>query len=69
MQNRRLSLVESLTNTFSGLGISFIIQLILFPLMNIPVRIEQNVVITLVFTAASITRGYVVRRIFNRSKR
>jgi len=65
MQSRKVSLIESLTNTFSGLGISFIIQLILFPLMNIPVRIEQNIIITFVFTLASILRGYIVRRLFN----
>ena len=66
MQRQRDSLFESLTNTFSGLIISFIIQLILFPIMNIPVRIEQNIIITLVFTLNSIGRGYIVRRIFNK---
>lgn len=66
MQNRKKSLIESLTNTFSGLAISFIIQLILFPMLNIPVRLEQNIIITFVFTIASIIRGYAVRRLFNR---
>lgn len=68
VQTRKLSLIESLTNTFSGLLISFIIQLILYPIMNIPVRLEQNIIITLVFTGASIGRGYLVRRIFNAFK-
>lgn len=66
MQKRATSLFESLTNTFSGLLISFLIQLIIYPIMNIPVRIEQNIIITLVFTGASIGRGYIVRRIFNK---
>jgi hypothetical protein len=66
MQNRKTSFVESLTNTFVGMGISFLIQLILFPLMGIPVRIEQNIIIMLVFTGASIGRVYIIRRIFNR---
>ena len=66
MQTRRRSLTESLVNTFTGMGVSFIIQLTLFPLMNIPVRLEQNILITIVFTVASIGRGYVVRRIFNK---
>jgi hypothetical protein len=69
MQPRRLSLIESVTSTLAGLVVSFIIQLIIYPVMNIPVRIEQNVVITLVFTGASVLRGYVIRRIFNRAKR
>jgi hypothetical protein len=65
MQNRRISLIESLTNTFTGMGISFLIQLFLFPLMGIPVTIHQNIIITGVFTIASIGRGYIVRRVFN----
>ena len=66
MQNRKLSLIESLTNTFTGLFTSFIIQIIIYPVLNIPVRIEQNIIITLVFTGTSIGRGYIVRRIFNK---
>jgi len=65
MQPRKHSLIESVTNTLAGLVISFIIQLVIYPAMGIPVRLEQNVVITLVFTGASILRGYIVRRIFN----
>jgi putative Mn2+ efflux pump MntP len=68
MQTRQKSLIESLTNTFTGMGISFLIQLILFPLMNIPVNIHQNIIITFVFTIASIIRGYFIRRIFNRKQ-
>ena len=66
MQKKRLSLIESLTNTFTGLLVSFGIQLIIYPALNIPVRIEQNIIITLIFTLASILRGYIVRRIFNK---
>jgi uncharacterized membrane protein (DUF485 family) len=65
-QSKNKSLIETLTQTFSGLVFSFIIQLILYPLMGIPVTIGQNVIITTVFVLASIVRGYVVRRIFNR---
>lgn len=68
MQNKKFSLLEAITNTLLGLVISFIIQLIIYPIMNIPVRIEQNIIITLVFTFASIARGYILRRIFNSIK-
>lgn len=68
MQSRRHSAIESVTNTLTGLVVSFIIQLIIYPIMDIPVRLSQNVIITFVFTIASILRGYVVRRIFNRVK-
>jgi len=66
MQPKRYSFIESLTNTFTGLLVSFGIQLMIYPILNIPVRLEQNIIITLVFTFASICRGYVVRRIFNK---
>jgi hypothetical protein len=65
-QNRKTSLKEAITNTMSGFVISFLIQIILFPIMGIPVRFEQNIIITLVFTVAGIARGYTVRRIFNK---
>ena len=65
MQTKRFSLIEAITNTAAGLVVSFCIQLIIYPAMSIPVRIEQNVIITLVFTAVSIGRGYLIRRIFN----
>jgi hypothetical protein len=68
MQSKRKSLTEAITNTIAGFVVSFIIQLIIYPLMDIPVRFEQNVIITLIFTVASIGRGYVIRRIFNRKE-
>jgi hypothetical protein len=36
--------------------------------MDIPVRFDQNLLITSVFTIVSIGRGYAIRRIFNRKK-
>ena len=66
MQLRRHSLAEAITNTIAGLVVSFAIQLIIYPTLRIPVTIGQNVLITAVFTVASIGRGYVVRRIFNK---
>lgn len=65
-QSKKLSLIESLIQTFIGLSVSFIIQLIIYPVMDIEVSYKQNLIITLVFTIASIIRGYFVRRLFNR---
>ena len=69
MQTKRFSFIEALTNTLTGLIVSFGIQLVIYPTMGIPVRISQNIIITLVFTIASILRGYVVRRIFNQIRK
>jgi len=64
-QSKTESIIEAITQTIVGLGISFIIQLILYPFLDIPVTLEQNAIITSVFFTASIIRGYVIRRIFN----
>jgi len=69
MQNRKHSIIESISQTLIGLGTSIIIQLILYPLMGIPVTFYQNIIITFVFFVVSVIRGYWVRRWFNnRSK-
>jgi len=65
-QSKKHSVYESITNVISGLVISFLIQLILYPLLNIEVSLNQNIFITFVFFIASFIRGYVIRRIFNR---
>ena len=65
-QNKRKSLIESITQTFIGLATSILIQIILYPIMGIPVTFFQNIIITLVFFFVSIVRGYFVRRIFEK---
>ena len=66
MQSKRKSLIESVTQTVAGLVVSFCIQLVIYPMLNIPVTFSQNVIITTVFFIASIGRGYVIRRIFTK---
>lgn len=65
-QTKQKSLIESVTQTIIGLGTSILIQIILYPMMGIPVTFSQNLIITLVFFLVSIVRGYFVRRIFER---
>jgi hypothetical protein len=67
-QPRKYSFLEAITNTLTGLIISFLIQLAIYPILNIPVKLHQNIIITLVFTFASIVRSYILRRIFNKIK-
>lgn len=64
-QTKKMSLIESLTNIVVGLITSFLIQLIIYPALNIEVSVNQNIVITLVFFAVSFIRGYLIRRFFN----
>lgn len=65
MQSKKHSLLETFTNIFVGLIISFLIQLLIYPALNIKVSLNQNIVITIVFFLDSFFRGYVIRRIFN----
>jgi len=68
MQSKNKSIVESLTNTVTGLLTSFLIQIVIYPLLDIPVTVGQNILITLVFFIASFLRGYLIRRFFNKLK-
>jgi len=65
-QKKKHSFIEALAGTVIGLLTSFIIQVVIYPLLNIPVTIGQNIIITTVFFAVSVIRGYLVRRLFNK---
>jgi hypothetical protein len=67
-QTKLHSIIESITQTLIGLLTSILIQVILYPLLNIPVTFKQNLIITGVFFAVSIVRGYIIRRLFNKKK-
>jgi len=66
MQTRRQSLLESCANIAIGMGVAFAGQLIVFPALGLDVRLDQNVAITIAFTAISLARSYLLRRLFNR---
>lgn len=67
-QTKQKSFIESVIQTIIGLGTSILIQIIIYPIMGIPVTFSQNLIITIVFFAVSIVRGYFVRRIFDSMK-
>ena len=67
MQTKKNSLIESVTQRVIGLITWFIIQIIIYPMLGIPVSLSQNIIITFVFFLASIIRGYFVRRLFNKN--
>jgi len=66
MQTKKHSIIESITQTIIGLGTSILIQVILYPIMGIPVTFSQNLIITMVFFIVSIIRGYFIRRWFSK---
>mgnify|MGYP003455143609 FL=1 len=69
MQTRLQSLLEAWTNVIIGYFVALAAQIIVFPWYDIDVSISQNLQIGLIFTAVSIARSYLVRRLFNRLHR
>ena len=65
-QKRLESLMETCINVFIGFWISLSIWPAVAWLYGIPYSYSSNIGITLIFTVASVGRGYVVRRFFAR---
>ena len=65
MQSKKMSLIETLSSVAIGYIISLASQMIIFPIFEIEVSFEDNLLIGLFFTVVSIIRGYYVRRLFN----
>ena len=59
-----MSLIESVANTGAGFALSLLIQISLFYLMSIETTTTQNLLMSGVFTVASLVRGYLMRRLF-----
>jgi hypothetical protein len=64
-QTRLESLCEALLNTAVGLVISVIANQLVFPRFGFHPTLGQNVLISCIYTAISIARGYTLRRFFN----
>lgn len=66
MQTAKGSLIETVAGTAVGFGVSVALwEVAVKPIWGIETSFVENLSITLLFTVASIARGYVVRRFFN----
>jgi hypothetical protein len=63
-QSRAMSLVEATTNVVVGFGVAVLAQVAVFPLFGLHVGFADNLMIAAIFTAISIARSYVLRRMF-----
>jgi hypothetical protein len=63
-QSRRMSLVEAGTNVLVGYAIAVLTQILVFPIFGLQASLSDNMTIGLVFTAVSVGRSYVLRRLF-----
>ena len=65
MQTKKMSIYETIISTSIGFIVSLVLVNIVLPFYGFNVEMGQSVMITLIFTVASILRGYWVRRLFN----
>jgi len=68
-QSKLTSLVEVCLNVGSGFILAFIVWQALAAFYDIDMPLSRNFQITSIFTAVSIVRGYVWRRLFNNWRR
>lgn len=66
MQSRRMSLVEAVANVAIGYLVSLAANAIILPLFGFRASLGDLMLISVAFTAVSIARTYVVRRLFER---
>jgi len=65
-QSKLGSLAESLTNIAIGITIGFVSNIIVLPAFGYMVTLSDGLFISFVFTAISLVRSYVIRRIYNK---
>jgi len=67
-QSKKMSMVESIVNVLIGYSVAILSQIIVFPIFGIEASTRTHLMIGLYFTAISLVRSYIVRRIFNKIK-
>ena len=65
-QTKFESLIESVVNILIGYFTAVFSQLLIFPLFDIVIPIQDNLLIGLYFTLISLARSYLIRRYFNK---
>ncbi len=65
MQTKKQSMIESLTSTTIGWLIGVILNMLVLPLFDYDVNLTDGVLISIIFTAVSVIRSYIIRRWFN----
>ncbi len=65
MQTKKWSMIESLTSVGIGWFIGVILNLTVLPLFDYDVSLTDGVLISIIFTAVSVIRSYIIRRFFN----
>jgi hypothetical protein len=64
-QSREASALEALTGTAVGFALSIGVQRLLFPSLGHDLSLSDNALVATVFTILSLSRSYLLRRLFN----
>ena len=65
MQTKRESFIETITSVFVGWLIGVILNMLILPLFDYNITVVDSLWVSLIFTAVSVIRGYIIRRWFN----
>ncbi|BAE72740.1 conserved hypothetical protein [Xanthomonas phage OP1] len=65
-QTKRGSAFETVTNTLVGFSINWCANMVILPMFGMPINGTTAFHMGIIFTAISIARGYVLRRVFNK---
>ena len=67
MQSRLMSATEVSCNIGTGVLVSWVVTIYLIPwMLGVEMTVKMALDITLIYTAVSMVRSYIWRRIFNR---
>ena len=65
MQTKKWSMIETLVSVGIGWLIGVILNMLVLPLFDYNVSLTDGVLISIIFTAVSVIRSYIIRRWFN----
>lgn len=65
MQRKTHSALEAVANVAVGYMVSVAANIVILPMFGYGVTVAQSLAIGLAFTAISLARSYILRRIFN----
>lgn len=66
IQSRRVALVEAIANVTVGYALAVATQIVVFPWFGLHPSLGENLALGGIFTAISLIRGYVRRRMLER---
>ncbi len=64
-QSKKFSLLEACVNVTIGIGVAWGLSFLVFPIFGYEPTVMKTLWISLIFTAVSLIRSYLLRRLFN----